>query len=489
MQSRNIPTLFVETGYGGAEHVRLDKGNKTRAAVTAVNPGGEVVYRGNATLTGRGNTTWIYDKRPYDLKFRRPAAIITPGDSATTWCLLANYSDDSQMRNASCYHIAREAGVPYTSRVYFASLYINGDYQGLYNLADKQSYMTGDGWDRAVFEKSSEHRTHDAVSDHGFHIRTRHGDAEAVAQSVNAFERTLYSDTTHYRQLSQYADLHSLARKCFVDMVCASLDIDLSQYYMLDEAGRIVPICAWDYDLSLGNTWYYPDFCHNQIQTAHPWYNALCGYGEFRGELAELLWRHSHLLREGIRAYEDSLCTEIESDWQANAIRWQGHTSFFNGHTHLKSEEHDLSTLHGQKDYIDAFMERRLRFLAEYWQDPRRFHKLEFAIPGANPIAVYCPQGDTLREEMLPAGILRMPDRGFGGWYTEDGKPLTEVDVVTQVMSFAERLSAGEHGAVEAMEEAILEDYVLSVALAAFAALGLWLIARAVIIPIKEARE
>ncbi len=491
LQSKNLPTLFIETGEGGAENVLLNKNNKTQAAVVEVRTDGKVDYKGMGKLYGRGNSTWNQVKRPYNLKFNQLVSLNAGADSAKNWCLLANYGDDSQIRNIICNYMAREFGVPYTSKMVFVSLYMNGEYQGLYNIATKQGYMAdADSKLEAVFEKSDVSRRYDKVSDKNFYIRTRYGNAETVVNSVNAFERILYSDTVSYQQLGQYMDLHLLACKCFIDFVCANLDVFLSQYYMLDDKERIYPICAWDYDLSYGVTWYYPDFGYNQIMSGQPWYNSLFEHNEFREELSNLLTQYSNLLYEDVLAYEDNICQSIESDWLLNSRRWKNFPPFADGYAHLKSKDYDLNTLQGHKAYIDSFRIKRLQFLDGYWKTPELYHKLNFTKARDDgkklSITLGCLQGDTLTEDKLPDGLLAMPDDGFVGWFTKDGTSVTDVGVITEDMSFEERLTPKPR--TTALMEKVLHKAWLLILIAVFGCLSLWLFVKAVLIPIKEAR-
>ncbi len=490
LQSKNLPTLFIETGEGGAESVLLNKSNKAQAAVVEVRTDGKVDYKGMGKLYGRGNSTWNQAKRPYNLKFNQLVSLNAGADSATNWCLLANYGDDSQIRNIICNYVARKVGVPYTSKMVFASLYINGEYQGLYNIATKQGYMAdADSKLKAVFEKSDVSRIYDKVSDKGFYIRTRYGNAETVVNSVNSFERILYSDTASYQQLGQYIDLHSLACKCFIDMVCANLDVWLSQYYMLDDKERISPMCAWDYDLSYGLTWYYPDFGYNQIMSGQPWYNALFEHNEFREELSNLLTQYSNLLHEDILAYEDNICQTIESDWLLNSRRWKDFAPFADGYARLKSKDYDFNTLQGHKAYIDSFRIKRLQFLEDYWKTPELYHQINFTKVRDDgkklSITLRWLQGDTLKEDKLPDGLLTMPDEGFIGWYTQDGTSIADVGVMTQDMSFNE-CSVPKSRVTLLLEKITHNEWpLILLSISVLGCLFLWLFIK---IPIKEAR-
>ena len=59
--------------------------------------------------------------------------------------LLAEYADKSMIRNASAFYLAKQIfeGRYYSSDCCFAEVYINGQYQGVYLLAEQQQVNKG----------------------------------------------------------------------------------------------------------------------------------------------------------------------------------------------------------------------------------------------------------------------------------------------------------------------------------------------------------
>ena len=64
---------------------------------------GEAVYDGKLTqIKGRGNSTWLQAKKPYQIKLKEKADLLQSGEKANankTWILLANAVDASLLRN------------------------------------------------------------------------------------------------------------------------------------------------------------------------------------------------------------------------------------------------------------------------------------------------------------------------------------------------------------------------------------------------------
>ena len=90
----------------------------------------EIKYKGNALdlydrgqiykyddveVKGRGNSTWAQVKKPYQIKFVNRVDLLGLGKSKK-WVLLANYLDDSFLRNDIAFNLAEMLGIKYNSR-------------------------------------------------------------------------------------------------------------------------------------------------------------------------------------------------------------------------------------------------------------------------------------------------------------------------------------------------------------------------------------
>ena len=88
-------------------------------------------------IRGRGNSTlkW-YDKKPYRIKFDSSSKLLGIKKNKD-WVLLANWRDVTKVMNTFCFQAADIMGLPFTSPVRFAELFINGEYRGLYQIAEQ----------------------------------------------------------------------------------------------------------------------------------------------------------------------------------------------------------------------------------------------------------------------------------------------------------------------------------------------------------------
>ena len=94
-------------------------------------------FGGNLGLySGRGNSTWDWDKKPYRIKLSQEQDFLGMG-GACSWELLANSFDASFMRNKITYDLAAGIGLAYSPESEFVDLYLNGYYAGLYQLTEK----------------------------------------------------------------------------------------------------------------------------------------------------------------------------------------------------------------------------------------------------------------------------------------------------------------------------------------------------------------
>ncbi len=96
-----------------------------------------------AQVKVRGNWTTNYDKKPLRIKFTEPQNLLgmNDGADAKNWVLLASYKDGSMLRDKTALAIAGELLAPdglYASDAEFVEVQINGQYWGVYLLAEYQ---------------------------------------------------------------------------------------------------------------------------------------------------------------------------------------------------------------------------------------------------------------------------------------------------------------------------------------------------------------
>lgn len=132
-----LPTVYITTESGSMDAVNADKSYKEGGTIRIYNEKGKTEYDGGLDyIKGRGNSSWEMPKRPYNFKIAKKTNLFGMGKSKK-WSLIANYSDDSQLRNAAVYYAAQQIGLDYSPKFVFCDVYTNGDYQGVYLLVTR----------------------------------------------------------------------------------------------------------------------------------------------------------------------------------------------------------------------------------------------------------------------------------------------------------------------------------------------------------------
>lgn len=128
------PTMFITTA-GGAPI--LDKVTYVTCQYKIINERGfgETLFDQPGRIRGRGNSTWAMPKKPWKVKLDNSVKVLGM-PASKDWALLANYIDPSKLRNALSSEISNRTGLPWAPRSVNMEVYLNGQYQGLYQLSE-----------------------------------------------------------------------------------------------------------------------------------------------------------------------------------------------------------------------------------------------------------------------------------------------------------------------------------------------------------------
>lgn len=89
----------------------------------------------STNIRGRGNSTWNQPKKPYALKLDTKTEIFD-FPKHKRWVLIANYLDNSFMRNSMAFYLSECFDMDYTVHGEFVSMVLNEQYNGLYWLGE-----------------------------------------------------------------------------------------------------------------------------------------------------------------------------------------------------------------------------------------------------------------------------------------------------------------------------------------------------------------
>ena len=138
MQGSPIAALFLEVDENQLKRINYSKENQiTEGRAVYAEADGTVSYDGVLDqLRARGNNSFLYSKKPYQLKLHEKASLSGTG-KGKTWVLLANWVDISLLRNQIVLDLCRQTGQRYAISCVQADVWINGSYNGLYTMTEK----------------------------------------------------------------------------------------------------------------------------------------------------------------------------------------------------------------------------------------------------------------------------------------------------------------------------------------------------------------
>ena len=128
-----LPIVRIDTeGYVPV----TDKENYRRATMT-IDPNGTdfAAYSGTLGIRGRGNSTWLANKKPYRLRLDTKSPLMGIA-SDRNWVLLANAMDRSQLRSFAASQIAQATDLAWTPSYRHVEVILNGRYDGVYQLSE-----------------------------------------------------------------------------------------------------------------------------------------------------------------------------------------------------------------------------------------------------------------------------------------------------------------------------------------------------------------
>jgi len=438
MQSKNLPSIEINTVNGTLDMLHSDKEATQRAAIKITLPDGTTHYIGRiSSFSTRGNSTWSLDKKPYQFKLEDAADLFGMG-SDRSWVLLANGYDETGIRNSLALWLAQQAGIAYTPESQLVDLYCNGEYQGCYLLcekvqADSARVDIGEGF---LLQREIEARYQIAVYEEGqAGFQTNRGECyliespqrpdqdqvDAVAALVQAAEDAVYAKDGRHPEsgllFTEYLDIDSFAAKYLLEEVTKNYDggVTSAFYYIPENETKLYAGPPWDYDVCWGNCTL--DEINSNPQgvtelTDHIWgtglYSALMEHDEFYGQVVEAYedtWLPllERLTETGIKeagAY-------VEASMQMDHIRWK---DMINRHQYYSSYEDNVR-------YLQYFVQKRMEYLNEVWLNGQEYHRVSMYVEDLLWKRLYIKDGAVVGE--LPVPYLE--DHIFAGWYTQSG--------------------------------------------------------------------
>ncbi len=133
--SEEIPSVYIQTETGSLRRIHANKEYKEPAAIRIYENGELTMDSELKQIKGRGNATWDFAKKGYNIKFDKKTDMFGMG-AAKKWALLANYLDQSLVHNTYGWEYSKAFGLPFTSDYKHIDLYVNGSYLGNYVICE-----------------------------------------------------------------------------------------------------------------------------------------------------------------------------------------------------------------------------------------------------------------------------------------------------------------------------------------------------------------
>ncbi len=227
----------------------------------------QTVSYSNLQIEGRGNTTWSYDKRSYQIKFKDKTDLLGMG-KARKWVLISNYIDPTSMRSDIAFTIAEMVGEEYSNRGEFVNLYFDGEYEGLYYLLHKieidKNSVDIKSDEGVIFELDNIHSEDEIIHESYFGDYLVLKDLVSVdndnkneiidlfLKDYKEFEKAL--EKKDYVKVDKIIDIDSFAKYYLINDFANNPDAYSSSFYLYrNDDGKICAGPVWDFDFAFGN--------------------------------------------------------------------------------------------------------------------------------------------------------------------------------------------------------------------------------------------
>lgn len=134
-----LPVVYVNSSTRRTP-INADITSKTEWKTATIQIDGNGVFEDlpvtDMQLRGRGNITWGWNKKPFNMKFEKRTEILGM-PKHKRWIMLANYADITMLRNAVSFHVSGLTSLAWAPRGEFVELVYNGKYSGTYYLVEQ----------------------------------------------------------------------------------------------------------------------------------------------------------------------------------------------------------------------------------------------------------------------------------------------------------------------------------------------------------------
>lgn len=340
-----LPKINIVTYSGDI----TSKEEYVKGAISVTNAGSYDLARTAMEIRGRGNSTWVrFDKKPYKIKFAVKTDMLGLG-AAKKWILLANAFDDTMIRSALVFDLAKQLGLEYTTDYRYVNVYVNNTYEGVYmlceqveegqNRIDVNSSKTGELDTGYVLESysdgarpgeqcftlpmvGSEFLGSNPYDKHVMIIKSP--DKKIVTSSQKKFIQDYIIKVNNailgkdWQKINELVDINSFVNMFIVEQMILSNDMGYTFYMYKRAGGKLYLGPVWDYDQSAGNSEHGgPTYKGWYSGSEHKWYTSLIQMPEFKALVAARYNEKKDVIR-GVVNEVDRIASENRYDFDAS---------------------------------------------------------------------------------------------------------------------------------------------------------------------------
>ena len=242
-------------------------------------------------MRGRGNATWGYPKKPYQIKTENEMNLLGM-EYSNTFILLANYRDAAGTRTQLALELGQSFGIDYSSDCVTVDLFLNGEYKGMYLLAEKvetgvgrveidlsedvlyevDNYAANEefyGFQTSYINSATKgYRVHSAPGEPDPDLYDLSNDKDrkryevALMEAIDKAKELVKKAETallsgNDTEFQKYFDVDSWARMYLLQLYTMNSDAYYGSFYFYYDAtdGKFHTCSPWDFDWSLGMSW------------------------------------------------------------------------------------------------------------------------------------------------------------------------------------------------------------------------------------------
>jgi hypothetical protein len=335
-----LPVLIIQTESGKAVNTKTEWIDATLCihGVGAF----EDLPETTTKIRGRGNSTWMWPKKPFALKLDSKTSLLGM-PKHKRWVLLANFMDRTLLRNRMALEMGRLTSLAWTPRNQFVEVILNGEHLGNYLLTEhikvdkNRVNISDDGYlmeldfhyDNPVQWMSQYGRCVSMQEGIPFSVKFPDDDditeiqITRIKEHIDLVASTLYGPDfldaeTGYKN---YIDIRSFADYWIVFELCVNHELANpgSVYMHKDKESKLWAGPLWDFDWGTFSYNYSPQAQNGLFLTNAIWYKRLFEDSDFRAQVKErwnVLKTHFDLLPSFLEAEAKRLFLSAEFNFQ-----------------------------------------------------------------------------------------------------------------------------------------------------------------------------